>query len=172
MRSILTASASILIAAGLLVAPGCETAPEEMPYQTMDLAEPVPMSYKAIGGHPALAEPGVQLVSSQAQLDALGVDDLLGRAVNFNNDEVILATLGEMPTAGYWINITAVNQEGRPPPGLRPGQPPHRRHGRRPDDHLPLLRRRRPQNRRHPGPRPDRIRRRHGTTDVKTHRKP
>ncbi len=112
MRSILTASASILIAAGLLVAPGCETAPKEMPYQTMDLAEPVPMSYKAIGGHPALAEPGVQLVSSQAQLDALGVDDLLGRTINFNNDEVILATLGEMPTAGYWINITAVNQEG------------------------------------------------------------
>ena len=112
MRSILTTSASILVAASLMVATGCQAPPDEMPYQTMDLAEPVPMSYKAIGGHPALTEPGVKLISTQAELDALGVDDLLGRKVNFNNDEVILATLGEMPTAGYWINITAINQEG------------------------------------------------------------
>lgn len=91
---------------------GCETTSEEMPYQTMDLAQPVDILNTVVGGHPSLTEPGLKLITSQAQLNALGDDDLIGRPVNFNNESVIIATLGEMPTSGYWINITSVYQEG------------------------------------------------------------
>ncbi len=103
---------ALILMVSLFSLPGCETRPAEMPYQTMDLAEPVEVLYKAVGGHPALKEPGLALVRSQAQLDALGADDLIGRPVNFNNESVVLATLGEMPTAGYWINVTTINQVG------------------------------------------------------------
>jgi len=106
-----TIAASILMLCPLALT-GCETAPEEMPYQTMELAEPVTMSYKVIGGHPALAEPCVALINSQAELDGLGVEGMIGVDVNFNNQQVLIAALGEMPTAGYWIDITAVHQEG------------------------------------------------------------
>lgn len=91
---------------------GCESAPDEMPYTTMDLAQPVGILHSVVGGHPGLTQPGLKLITSQAQLDALGEDDLIGRPVNFNNEAVVLATLGEMPSNGYWINITSVYQEG------------------------------------------------------------
>jgi PrcB C-terminal len=102
---------ALMMMVSLLALAGCES-PQVMPYQTMDLAEPVTMTYKTIGGHPALKDAGLTLIDSQAQLDACGVEDLIGREVNFNNEQVLLATLGEMPTSGYWINITAVHQEG------------------------------------------------------------
>jgi hypothetical protein len=76
---------AFVLLVGLFSLPGCETRPTEMPYQTMSLAEPVDLLYKAVGGHPSL---------------------------KFNNESVVLATLGEMPTAGYWINITSINQVG------------------------------------------------------------
>lgn len=103
---------ALILLVSLLSLPGCATKPTEMPYQTMSLAEPVDMLYKTIGGHPALKDPGLMLIRSQAQLNALGTDDLIGRPVNFNNESVVLATLGEMPTAGFWVNITNITQEG------------------------------------------------------------
>ncbi len=112
MQTILNTLTVVMVAAILFLVAGCETVPTEMPYQTMDLAEPVSMSYKVIGGHPAIDEPGLTLIGSQAELDVIGVEDLIGVDVNFNNQQVLLAALGEMPTAGYWINITAVHQEG------------------------------------------------------------
>ena len=102
----------LILLVSLFSLPGCETRPADMPYQTMSLAEPVDVLYKAVGGHPSLKEPGLTLIRSQAELNALGTDDLIGRPVNFNNESVVLATLGEMPTAGYWINITSINQVG------------------------------------------------------------
>lgn len=103
---------ALILLVSLLTLTGCETMSNEMPYQTMDLAEPVEVLYKAVGGHPGLKEPGLTLIRSQAELNALGTDDLIGRDVNFLNESVILATLGEMPTAGYWINVTNITQEG------------------------------------------------------------
>lgn len=104
--------APLIVVAGLLALTGCQTSSDEMPYTTMDLAEPVNLLYKTIGGDPALKDPGLTLINSQAELDALGAKDLLGREVNFHNEQVILATLGEMPSAGYWINVTSVTQIG------------------------------------------------------------
>ena len=95
----------------LLAVAGCETQ-QEMPYQTMELAEPVDVLHKVIGGHPDLKDGDVVLINSQSELDAVGIDGLVGRDVNFLNEQVVLATLGECPTAGYWINVTAVHQEG------------------------------------------------------------
>ncbi len=101
----------ILMVSVLFVLVGCES-PQQIEYQTMDLAEPVPVLHTVIGGHPALTDPGLRLIASQAELDALGIDGLVGRDVNFYNESVVLAALGEMPTAGYWIQITLVQQEG------------------------------------------------------------
>jgi len=91
---------------------GCETTSDEMPYTTMDLAQPVEILHTVVGGHPSLDAPGLMLISSQDQLDELGSDDLIGRPVNFDNEVVVLATLGEMPSSGYWINVTSIYQEG------------------------------------------------------------
>ncbi len=112
---------------------GCETTNStQTPYQTMDLAEPVEILHTVIGGHPALKMPGLALITSQSQLDELSDDDLVGREVNFYNEAVVIATLGEMPTNGYWINITTIHQEGdnlyvygqanRPSPDTMAGQ--------------------------------------------------
>lgn len=103
---------ALAVMLSLSVFAGCESGPDEMPYTTMDLAQPVEILHSVVGGHPDLTQPGLKLISSQAQLDALGSDDLIGRPVNFNNEAVVLATLGEMPSSGYWINITEVYQEG------------------------------------------------------------
>ena len=123
---------TLIVMLCLPVFSGCHTASQEMPYQTMDLAEPVRILKTVIGGHPALKGPSLKLITSQAQLDALGTGDLIGRKVNFNNEQVVLATLGEMPTDGYWIRITSIYQEGdvlevygqanRPTPDTKAGQ--------------------------------------------------
>jgi hypothetical protein len=123
---------TLIVMLSLSVLTGCETASDVMPYQTMDLAEPVEILHSVIGGHPGLNRAGLTLISSQSQLDALGVDGLVGRDVNFNNEAIVLATLGEMPTSGYWIVINAVHQEGdllqiygqanRPPTDAMAGQ--------------------------------------------------
>ncbi len=112
MLSILKTSTALLVMVCLLFVVGCESAAKEMPYQTMDLAEPVEILHKTVGGHPDLKAPGLSLINSQAELNALGTDDLIGREVNFNNEQVLLATLGQLPSTGHWINITAVHEEG------------------------------------------------------------
>jgi protease stability complex PrcB-like protein len=125
-------SIALIVMLSLSVFSGCETTTNEMPYQTMDLAQPVDILHKVVGGHPTLNKPDLKLITSQTQLDALGVADLIGRDVNFNNESVVLASLGEMPTNGYWINITTIYQEGdtlqiygsanRPSPDAMAGQ--------------------------------------------------
>jgi len=116
---------------GLLVFTGCQTV-EEMPSQTMELAEPVSILHSVVGGHPSLKSPMLLLVTSQAQLDALSADDLVGREVDFYSESVVLSALGEMPSTGYWVHITSVHQEGgylyiqgqanRPPKDAMTGQ--------------------------------------------------
>ncbi len=103
---------AFIVMLNLSVFAGCASTSDEMPYTTMDLAQPVEILHTVVGGHPSLDQPGLKLISSQAQLDMLGSDDLIGRPVNFNNEVVVLATLGEMPSSGYWIAITEVYQEG------------------------------------------------------------
>jgi len=100
-----------LMMCAVLALSGCET-PQGMPYQTMELAEPVSILHTVVGGNPSLKSPELTLINSQAQLDALGSDDLVGRAVDFYNESVILSALGEMPSTGYWVHITSVHQEG------------------------------------------------------------
>ena len=104
--------ALLVAVSALVLLPGCTTAPDEMPYTTMELAEPVPIKHRVVGGHPNLKAPELMLITSQKQLDALGADDLIGRDVDFYNESVVLLALGEMPSTGYWVNITAIHQEG------------------------------------------------------------
>ncbi len=103
---------ALIVMLSLSVFSGCEATTQRTPYQTMDLAQPVDILNTVVGGHPSLTQPDLKLITSQAQLQALGAGDIIGRDVNFNNESIVLATLGEMPTSGYWINITTVYQEG------------------------------------------------------------
>jgi protease stability complex PrcB-like protein len=102
----------IAMVSAVLFVSGCESPQEVMPYQTMQLAEPVDILNRVVGGHPSLKAPELLLITSQRQLDALGADNLIGREIDFYNESVVLATLGEMPSTGFWVNITAVYQEG------------------------------------------------------------
>ena len=53
------------------------------------------------------------LVNSAEDLESLGSFDLAKQAINFEYQSLVLLTLGEKSTGGYWARITGIQQEGR-----------------------------------------------------------
>ncbi len=64
------------------------------------------------GDSAALTLPGVRLIKSEEQLRALGSDELLAIAVDFDDSDLVVVSMGEQPTGGYWCDVTAVQQVG------------------------------------------------------------
>ena len=102
---------ALLLTAGLLA--GCPA-----PQQTGTVGpdpeqiEPVRIVEQAAGNDSALGDPMVQLVSNQAQLDALGADIPLAGDIDFEQHDLIVAALGQQNTAGYWVKITSAQRVG------------------------------------------------------------
>jgi len=64
-----------------------------------------------LGSDPALTEPSVKLITSGTQLASMGCTALmahLGHDIDFSQYSLLLLTLGEQPTGGYWCRITGV----------------------------------------------------------------
>jgi len=78
------------------------------------LAQPVSFSDGITGSDDAsLAQPGVYLITSQAQLNAVASAGLIpGEPVDFKANDVVLLSGGEKPTGGYWVRITSISQVG------------------------------------------------------------
>ncbi|MEM7682491.1 MAG: protease complex subunit PrcB family protein [Planctomycetota bacterium] len=58
--------------------------------------------------------PGVYLIDSAAQAGAVKSDALANaiRSVDWASQQVLVASLGEQPTSGYWTRITGAQREG------------------------------------------------------------
>jgi len=55
---------------------------------------------------------GVQLITSAAQLEALGAESLAALDVNFDESSLVVASLGRRMTGGYWVCICSIQQVG------------------------------------------------------------
>jgi len=78
---------------------------------TMPLAEPVEVVGQQGGSSSALDSIGAMLIRTQAEYDALG-DAEIYPDVNFDENDLVIVTLGEQPTGGYAVEISGVQQVG------------------------------------------------------------
>lgn len=65
------------------------------------------------GNDPGLKQPTVLLVNAVEELESLGSFELAKQEIDFDHHSLVLLTLGENPTGGYWARITGLQQEGR-----------------------------------------------------------
>ncbi|MEM6506796.1 MAG: protease complex subunit PrcB family protein [Planctomycetota bacterium] len=75
------------------------------------LAEPVAIVASKTGDSSALKSIGVMHIKTKAQYDALG-DPAIHPDVDFETSDLVIAALGERPTGGFGIEITAIQLEG------------------------------------------------------------
>ncbi len=76
------------------------------------LAEPVAILQSSTGNSQALANvAGVRLIKTQADYDKLG-DATIAPGINFDEQDLVLASLGQQNTGGYSVSITALQLEG------------------------------------------------------------
>ena len=72
-------------------------------------AEPVAIKSQMHGQQMKGGETGVKLVNSDAEWESLEIE---GMKPNFGKESVVLLSLGEVPSGGYWARITGVQQVG------------------------------------------------------------
>lgn len=65
------------------------------------------------GSDPGLKEPVVMLINSLDDLKELGSEKLIDEPIDFKKQSLLLVSLGERPTDGYWTKITAVQRQER-----------------------------------------------------------
>ncbi|MEE9212260.1 MAG: protease complex subunit PrcB family protein [Phycisphaeraceae bacterium] len=88
---------------------GCETASAPA-----DIGTTVPLTITKIhrGNDAGLPAYEVVLVNSQEELEALGSTDLVKQDIDFTNVSLVVFSLGEQPTGGYWAYINSVQIRG------------------------------------------------------------
>lgn len=93
---------------------GCETNRNQPAGPGFEAAEPVAIIDQMHGNDPALDQPArvVRLIQDRPGLDRLEADSLAELDVNFSDHDVILVTLGEQPSGGYWAHVTGVQKVG------------------------------------------------------------
>lgn len=75
-------------------------------------AEPVEIVQQVKGSDEALSTPGVYLVKTAEELEARGMQEVPGAAVDWATQDVVILALGRVPTGGYSAEITAIQLEG------------------------------------------------------------
>lgn len=110
-RTFKTLALALLIGPAMLV--GCKSGGSEDPAAPLaePLAEPVTIVQSKTGDSAALKSIGVKLVKTQADYDALGDADIFA-GVDFEENDLVIASLGEQSTGGFSIEITSIQQEG------------------------------------------------------------
>jgi len=76
------------------------------------LGEPVPVEGQVSGQDAALKASGTWLITSQAQFDALGSQELAKLQPDFDRDSVVVAAMGERKSGGYWARIEGIQVVG------------------------------------------------------------
>ena len=100
----------VAILAGGLVA-GCANDQKTAKGPEHSMSEPVAIKKAQAGSDNALTSAGVQVVNSKVELNELGAD-LAALEPNFEEESVIILSLGEKNSGGYWVEITGVQQVG------------------------------------------------------------
>lgn len=72
---------------------------------------PIAILHHYTGSDPGLREPVVMLINSQDDLKELGSEKLIDEPIDFKKQSLLLVSLGERPTGGYWTKITAVQRQ-------------------------------------------------------------
>ena len=93
---------------------GCQSGGEGGPSEAAPsaLASPVEIVEGMTGDSEALAGVvGVRLIKTQEQFDALG-DPRIYPSLDFEEFDLVIASLGQRNTGGYAVEITALQQEG------------------------------------------------------------
>ncbi len=104
-RSSLALSALLVTA---LLAAGCQSSA----IPSIGSTTPVNVVQQITGNDPGLINPSVTVITSPAQLQALGSKDLAAKKIDFGRWSVVLLALGQQPTGGYWARITGVQDRG------------------------------------------------------------
>ena len=102
---------SIMVLAALLMTAGLGCQNQKTP---MPMTDPVPVLRRASGSDAGvMTEPlEVTLINSADQLAAAAGDKLASLAVDFEHESLLVLSLGEQATGGYWVRMTAVQQAG------------------------------------------------------------
>ena len=76
------------------------------------LAQPVIVLERFNGSSPALPTIGKMHIQTQAQYDALGDESIFPGGIDFDQNDLVIVSLGERPTGGYAIEIDSVQLQG------------------------------------------------------------
>jgi hypothetical protein len=102
-----------VMVASLLVLGGCQQKGDGPLVDETAVAEPVEILSQTCGDDVQLTLPmGVELVRNETELRALGSSELAEMDVNFRRHDLVVLSLGEQPTGGYWGRITGIQQVG------------------------------------------------------------
>lgn len=73
---------------------------------------PVAMVAHVNGEDPALRDPNLRLITTQEEFNRLGSDELRRLTPDFGRESLVLLSLGERPTGGYWTHVRRLDREG------------------------------------------------------------
>ena len=76
------------------------------------MSEPVAVKGKVAGSNAKLSEAGAKVINSKADLDAIGVEEIIALNPDFENESVVILSAGDVPTGGYSVDITGIQEVG------------------------------------------------------------
>ena len=97
----------------LLFATACQEKPSGMlPEHADQSGERVRILSRMAGEDAALNAPLVTLITSEEELLRTGASSLAQAPVDFANQTLVVAALGEQPFHGYWVRIDNIQRKG------------------------------------------------------------
>lgn len=77
-----------------------------------DGLQPLPIVQHITGDDAAFQAPKVFLIQSRQELAAVGSVELINHPIDFDRYCLVVLSLGQQPTGGYWARITAAQLQG------------------------------------------------------------
>lgn len=91
---------------------GMKSSGKPAPQANEEPVEGLVIAERLSGDQSGITRPRFELITSQSRLDALQSEELSNLAVDFDKHSLVLKTLGQKPTAGYWVWIDSVSRKG------------------------------------------------------------
>ena len=106
MMSTRSLSAVLVLSLGLILV-GCKGK-----QRAASMGEPLQIGGQVSGHDPNLEKAGTWLITSQAQFDAMGNQELGKLQPVFERDSVVVAAMGKRKSGGFWAKINGVQLAG------------------------------------------------------------
>ena len=111
LKRLVSVLAIVVIASGFVA--GCSQRQKAAPKPTKhSMSEPVAIKQAKAGSDQALRTSGVRVINNEAELKELGAESFEIFNPNFENESIVILSLGEQKTGGYWVEITGLQQVG------------------------------------------------------------